>query len=118
MSYFGYGVDLSTVKNIHGLEIIKESEDLYSEFKEFLIENGLNESEEALFEWADFYENIGYSGLAPLITTIINENEGLDLCCDDSVVNGIIYCPALFPWQYENENMKNLTEEELCRILT
>jgi len=118
MKYFGYGIDLSNLhfKNLN-LFIHHYDPNLYTDMQRDLEDSGLELDDESIIDYLDNYENgYGYYGLSAYLSDIINENEKLELCCYDSCVNGCIYVPAQYPWQF-SDKMKKMKKEKINEIM-
>ncbi len=110
-----YGFKVSDMKGaLQVMELAKELTELYGAFKNYLNDRNLTETEENFEEWIRGYFQMGtHHGLGAFITALINEKEGLELCCDDDYE--IIYFPAIIPWE-SNERMRTITKEEMDEI--
>lgn len=110
-----YGFKISDIKGeMRVVNLAKQLTGLYEPFKDYLKKTGLEETEVNFEEWIKGYFQIGnHHGLAAFITAMINEKEGLELCCNDDYE--IIYFPAVIPWQ-TNERMRNMTKDQLDNI--
>lgn len=110
-----YGFKISDIKgNLQVIELAKELTEIYEKFKKYLNDRNLKETEENFEEWIRGYFQMGnHHGLGAFITALINEKEGLELCCDDNYE--IIYFPSIIPWE-SNERMRTMTKEEMDEI--
>lgn len=116
--YFGYGVDLSTLTFVRLKEFIEEyaTEDLNTIIQFMGLGNKEITDDTLLTYINSLYVNNGYSGMSSFLSTVINRYEGLMLLCDDTIPDGYIYYPALYPWQL-NDTMKKLSLQDAESIL-
>lgn len=113
--YYGYGADLSEISHLKSIkEFIKKYDD--EMYKEIIEIYDHEPSEDEVNDWLNEIEFDGYIGLAAVVKEIIKRNEGIEFHVYDEIIDGCIYIPALYPWQF-NDVTRNLKSIDVERIL-
>lgn len=115
--FYGYGVDLSQLiyKNLDTF-VRKYTPDEWEDMIEDFKENQLTGTDTDILEWLSNYENDGYYGLSAYLSSIIHEQEDINISAYDSVQNGYLYIVPNYPWRF-NMSMRELTIESYKNIL-
>ena len=120
---YGYGICVddieTTVDKVLELVAIapKFKKNFYDWVKDYMEDEDI---EELTMDDIDSYEDSPYcdSGLAPIIASVIQECENVELfCCSDYNCYHYLIFSTTYPWCL-NDKVKNMTEKDMCHLFT
>lgn len=116
-----YGVCVSSIREINNekaVAFLKELNNMgYSDYlAAYIMDKNDNGEDFGIKDWLEAFDENGYCGEAAFLKSVIEEVEGVDICCDDSTGHDYIGLFPVAPWAF-NDKTRNMSSGEYENIL-